>query len=271
MGANGASVDAQLLAPEQVFIVETETLPGEILLHWTIAPGYFLYRDRFRFSALGDELVLDTPILPAGQIKQDEYFGEVEILRDRFTIAIPYDATGSGAIQVLAVSQGCSDLGVCYPPYEQFLTVSLAASAPGNVDYSLLSAGFAPKSEFLAPDHAFALSTRFGGGGAVVAEWEIADGYYLYRKMFSASVSENSAYNIESVALERGTKKSDEYFGEVEVFYKRAKIVLVLVPLETPPPDKRIEINLVYQGCADAGLCYPPITKAVVLEGSASP
>ncbi len=65
VGTNAISIDEQLLPPEQVFIAEVETLPGEILLRWRIAPGYYVYRDRFRFSTDSDALHLKPATLLA--------------------------------------------------------------------------------------------------------------------------------------------------------------------------------------------------------------
>ena len=265
VGAHAASIDDQLLPPEQVFLAETEALPGEMLLHWKIAAGYYVYRDRFHFSSASDVLRLETATLPAGQLKQDDYFGQVEVLRDSFTIALPYEALDTEVISLNAVSQGCSDLGVCYPPYEQLLTVALSESDTVTPDFSRLTTGLSADSEFLQPDQAFVLSTRFRADGALVAEWEIARGYYLYREKFAVTLSPDSRYRIEGLDLPHGHKKTDDYFGEVEVFYNEATVVVVLAPVVSGSVAP-LALDIVYQGCADAGLCYPPITKSFVLE-----
>ena len=267
-GADAASID-DLLPPEQAFITETETSAGEILLHWKIAPGYYVYRDRFRFSSESESLLLKTAIVPPGQPKHDDYFGEVEILRDSFTIALPYDVSNPGGANLTVVSQGCSDLGVCYPPYEQSFAIGLAGYQDTTPDFSMLTAGIAGDSEFLPPDQAFALSARFREDGAVVAEWQIADGYYLYREKFAVILPAGSGRVIQTVELPPGLKKSDDYFGEVEVFYQQAQVVVILAPMESR--EAPLELDIVYQGCADAGLCYPPISKLILLEAAAAP
>ena len=281
--AGAASIDDDLLPPERAFVAETETSAGEILLHWNIAPGYYVYRDRFRFASESETLLLKTAIVPPGQPKHDDFFGEVEILRDSFTIVLPYDVSEPGRAHLSVVSQGCSDLGVCYPPYEQSFTIVLAGYQDTTPDFSMLTAGIAADSEFLPPDQAFALSARFREDGAVVAEWEIADGYYLYREKFAVTLPAGSGRVIEAVDLPPGLKKSDDYFGEVEVFYQKAQVVVILAPLESreaplesreAPLESReapLELDIVYQGCADAGLCYPPISRLILLEAAAAP
>ena len=266
---SAASVDELLLPPEQAFIAEVESVSGELLLHWKIAPGYYVYRDKFRFSTDSDALHLETATLPAGQLEHDEFFGEVEVLRDTFTIALPYDTSGTGRAGITAISQGCSDLGVCYPPYEQTFTVALDSEVV-NPDFSLLSANLASDSEFLPPDQAFALHVSVREDAAVVAEWEIADGYYLYREKFAVTAAPGSGYAVKTLELPPGINKTDEYFGAVEVFYQVAKVVVVLTAMRSRD-DTALELDIVYQGCADAGLCYPPITKSLRLEGLPSP
>ena len=262
---SAASLDALLLPPEQAFVADVETLPGELLLHWKIAPGYYVYRDRFRFTSDNTTLRFEAATVPAGQLKDDELFGEVEILRNTFTITIPYASSAPGTAGISAISQGCSDLGVCYPPYEQAFTVALNVSEVVDPDFSLLTANFAADSEFLPPDQAFALYTSLREDGAVIVEWEIADGYYLYRDKFAVSVAGGSGYAVKTVDLPPGLKRTDEYFGEVEVFYEVAKAVVLLAPL-TSGDHTALELDIVYQGCAEAGLCYPPIKKLLRLE-----
>lgn len=268
--ANAASVDEQILPPEQVFIAETEIQPGQILLHWQIAPGYYVYRSRFRFTTASDGLRLGAATLPAGQLKQDDHFGEVEILRDNFTITLPYEAADSGVATLITVSQGCSDLGVCYPPFEQNFSVAIGETSTPSADFSLLSAGIVSDSEFLRADQAFALRTRFREDGALLAEWDIAAGYYLYREKMAVTLAPESSYLIEAVELPRGENKSDEYFGEVEVYYHAATVVVVLAPAVSVI-DAVVELEVAYQGCAEAGLCYPPMTQLVVLEAPELP
>lgn len=268
-GVDAASIDVDLLPPEQAFVTETEASAGEILLHWKIAPGYYVFRDRFRFSTESETLVLKPATVPPGQSKHDDFFGEVQILRDSFTIVLPYDVSNAGGANLTVVSQGCSDLGVCYPPYEQSFTIALAGYQDTTPDFSMLIASDAGDSEFLPPDQAFALSARFREDGAVVAEWEIADGYYLYREKFAVILPAGSGRVIQALELPPGLKKSDDYFGEVEVFYQKAQVVVILTPMESR--EASLELDIVYQGCADAGLCYPPISKLILLEATAAP
>jgi thiol:disulfide interchange protein DsbD len=94
---------------------------------WTIVDGYYLYREKFRFSAEPATVKLGEAKFPPGHIKQDEIFGRVEIYRKEVKILVPVIA-GEGTITLKAVSQGCWDGGVCFPPTPQKATLILAAS-----------------------------------------------------------------------------------------------------------------------------------------------
>ena len=118
--------------------------------------------------------------------------------------------------------------------------------------------------EFLDPDVAYQLRTEAEGADTIVAHWQIADGYYLYRARFRFILAEGSDVVLGSPVLPAGKIKVDEYFGKMEVYYHE---VLARVPVERSAGGATtIALDVVYQGCADAGLCYPPITKRVNLN-----
>jgi thioredoxin:protein disulfide reductase len=108
-------------------------------------------------------------------------------------------------------------------------------------------------TDFLEPEQAFVLSAQASGDKAVTLHFEIAPGYYLYRKAFRF---EADGVDLGSVALPAGKVKYDETFQEdVETYRERLDIV---VPVAQAP--SAFELRVVAQGCADAGLCYPPMT-----------
>lgn len=119
---------------------------------------------------------------------------------------------------------------------------------------------------FLPVDQAFVLSTELAPDGAVLARWEMVDGYYLYRHRFGFETRTNEEFAESSVVLGApeippGKKKIDDYFGEVEVYYHRAQ---ARVPVQSG--SGAVEVGISYQGCADLGLCYPPETKWVAFD-----
>ena len=85
---------------------------------YNIAPGYYLYREKFAFASESPNVTLGTAQIPNGKVKQDEFFGRIETLRDQIKIVIPYVRSGDAAApwKFSATSQGCADVGVCFPP-----------------------------------------------------------------------------------------------------------------------------------------------------------
>jgi thiol:disulfide interchange protein DsbD len=136
------------------------------------------------------------------------------------------------------------------------LALSAAAGAQG------LLGPTSNQDQFLPVDEAFRFSASADGGGQVALDWQIAPGYYLYRHRVSAKTA-TAGFVLAEVAMPAGKKKTDEFFGDVEVYYDA---LAATVPVTRPAGGSTFEIAVSYQGCADAGLCYPPVTRTVSIE-----
>ena len=125
--------DQELLPPEEAFSLSAWVDGDKLVAEYRIAPGYYMYRERFDFTVETSDAAarFDVAQIPAGKLKHDEFFGEIETYRDRVTIQLPilFAATPASRLEVKATSQGCADIGVCYPPLKQLLTVNLASNA----------------------------------------------------------------------------------------------------------------------------------------------
>jgi len=117
----------ELLEPEKAFRFSARAVGGAVEVRFAIADGYYMYRDKFRFTAGGNPAVqLGSPEFPAGARHRDEFFGEVETYRKQVQIRIP--AQGEGRFELQVVSQGCADVGVCYVPMESQASLQLTSS-----------------------------------------------------------------------------------------------------------------------------------------------
>jgi thiol:disulfide interchange protein DsbD len=102
--------------------------PQTVAVTYQIAPGYYMYRERFKFSATGAQL--GEPQIPAGKIKYDETFQkDVETYHDSVTITIPVQA--NGMFTLTATGQGCADKGLCYPPQDASARLVAGGGAGG--------------------------------------------------------------------------------------------------------------------------------------------
>jgi thiol:disulfide interchange protein DsbD len=147
------------------------------------------------------------------------------------------------------------------------LLLGLAAASgafpqAGGVD-EILDKARASQDEFLPPDEAFKLEARAEGPDRVRLTWQIAEGYYLYKSRTKAATSSTQA-QLGALAMPTGKTHNDDYFGEQEVYYVELDAML---PVARPGGGTiNLPLDVTYQGCADAGLCYPPITKQVSVE-----
>jgi thiol:disulfide interchange protein DsbD len=118
-----------LLEAERAFRLSARAIDaGTLEVRYDIAEGYYMYRDKFAFALEPSTVKAGTPRFPPGKVKKDEFFGDVETYRQEVVIRLPFTApAGLAAVTLKATSQGCADIGVCYPPNPQTLRVSLAA------------------------------------------------------------------------------------------------------------------------------------------------
>jgi thiol:disulfide interchange protein DsbD len=119
----------------------------------------------------------------------------------------------------------------------------------------------ASNDDFLPPEKAFRLSASAADSGQARLEWVIAPGYYLYRDRIKIS---DDAGTIGTPQFPAGQVKSDEYFGKQVVYHQQ---LIATVPVQRPPAAQSpLSLQVTYQGCAEAGLCYPPVTQIVKIE-----
>jgi thiol:disulfide interchange protein DsbD len=118
------------------------------------------------------------------------------------------------------------------------------------------------QSEFLEPDRAFAFTSEVRDDDTVLLRWQIAEGYYLYRDRFAFSLQDSPQVSLGTPALPAEDEvKEDEFFGSMAIYHRQVEVVL---PLErVGADDGRVRIEATYQGCAEAGFCYPPMNKTV--------
>lgn len=271
----GFALDSNaLLPPEQVFQASAKAVStDQIEVTWTIAKGYSLYHKNMRFEAKTPNVQLGDPVYPAGKIKHDELLGDIEHYREQLKIKLPVLASsGTSSTQLLIHYQGCADIGICYPPQEKTLNINFPApTLAANVSpVEGLVKGFSGlksnlfQSELLPPNQAFQFTATVKDPATLHVSWLAAEGYYLYRE--KTQVQLNGAKNVKlgAYTIPNGIPKEDEAFGHVEIFYGELGFDIPLIRSDTSPQHITLLAN--YQGCADRGVCYPPMSKTVDLE-----
>src|SRR5690606_22498537 len=112
--------------------------------------------------------------------------------------------------------------------------------------------------DLLPVDEAFALQAQADSPDAIAIDWRIADGYYLYRHR--TSVQADAGFAAQALQMPPGEAHEDEFFGAVETYRDRLRATL---PGQARAASTVLTIK--YQGCADAGICYPPQTRKVTV------
>jgi thioredoxin:protein disulfide reductase len=127
-----------------------------------------------------------------------------------------------------------------------------AAGLPGSVKTT--------GDDFLPPDQAFRFDALEGGSDRVQLNWEIAEGYYLYRARIKVATTSTAA-QLGPPEFPAGQFKTDEYFGRQEIYHHELRVA---VPVARAAGGTfSLPLQVTYQGCAEAGLCYPPITRSI--------
>lgn len=142
LGGGDNATGNDLLPAEEAFVLGVERQANStLLLHWTIAPEYYLYRDRTEIALEGaGDARLGEPKFPAAKTKQDPNFGKVAVFYEEARVRVPIEGQPPPDAQLVVTYQGCNEpIGVCYPPIERsidFASIEQAAvdgqTAAGN-------------------------------------------------------------------------------------------------------------------------------------------
>jgi thiol:disulfide interchange protein DsbD len=258
--------DEDILRPEAAYRYAVTDTGDALEIDWAIEDGYYLYRQKMSYESGTSAIVLGEPEMPAGESHEDEFFGVQEIYRGRFFVRIPYTVAGErpDSMDLLLKSQGCADLGVCYPPQTWTEPVNLSGASifsnRTSVKPSLSSPLGNSLGDFLPVDEAFKPMLIPLDGNNVEVSFQVADGYYLYKDKIAASV-DSDRVQLARLNLPAGEMKNDEYFGDMEVYHND---VFGKIPLVRATPQAMdLAVDLTYQGCADGGICYPPTTRTL--------
>jgi thioredoxin:protein disulfide reductase len=251
----------EFLPPEQAFKYTATATESQLTVEWQATKGYYLYKKRMGLATTNAGASIGEPVYPKAEIHNDEYFGEQEVFRGTFKVTAPLSGVKAGDALALKLKwQGCADAGLCYPPSVWDATVKVSGTAAAATEDL-----FQNEDEYLDPDVAFVLAGEAQSVNTVLLNWGIQQGYYLYKQRIKVEPVDPSR-PVGAVVLPKGESHVDEYFGEQEIYRESLDATF-----SVPPGQKTVDVKVTYQGCADAGLCYPPITKTVSVSMEGAP
>ncbi len=121
--------EPEFLAVEDAFSFSYEQQGDELIIHFDIAPDYYLYK--YQFKLVGKDVTLGEPVYPPGKEKEDEFFGKTEVYYVDVTFTVPVEqAVQDGVVKVRY--QGCADAGLCYPPTVQVIYLNAVGDAAAS-------------------------------------------------------------------------------------------------------------------------------------------
>ncbi len=271
--------EADLLPIDEAFALTAQaTSRGQIEFTWKIAEGYYLYRHRTAVKADVDTFTANPLSLPDGDRHTDEFFGEVETYRGELIATLTGTAaSGVNALSIKVSYQGCADLGVCYPPHTQTLSVALPADSAAAGGFTTLPMGKAVKPLFgnsepinlqadglpLPDTQAFQFEAIATSPSVLLMRFTPAPGYYLYRDRSSFSVVAGEGITAMAPQWPPAQSHFDEHFGDVAVYFDQVEVPLPLT--RTGSDALSVTIEASFQGCQTDGICYPPMTRQVTL------
>ena len=165
----GGAQQPTFLPPDQAFGLQVTVRDADTLLaNFTVADGYYLYRDKIKFSGKDGAVKVKALNLPRGEMKDDPSFGQVEVFHHSFQAEIELERIAGGAVSIAldATYMGCSEQGLCYPPINKTLTADLPDADTGMREPALTEA---PPPSKIAPmpaggDENSQIANLFAGG-----------------------------------------------------------------------------------------------------------
>lgn len=312
-----AFAEDDFLQPDQAFRLSGAAAGADaVVVSWDIEPGYYLYRSKFRFVSETPGIEAGVAELPAAETKHDEFFGDVEVYRDRVEARVPLkrSADAGEVVRIQATSQGCADAGLCYPPQRQSMFLDLPKLAalatpdtptaeppsptetpdtpaatpdpsvtespppqsgdkPASATAALAtlnqSLGFGFEDDILPAEEAFRFDAVVLGPDQLRVGWDIAPETYLYQEKISLSLEDAKGVQLGELRLPEADIKSDTVrpdgsIGDVAIYHGRIEVDVPVLRASPDPTSATLVAR--FQGCAERGICYPPVTERVALE-----
>ena len=294
----------EFLRPDEAFQISGRAEDQKtIQVQWKIADNYFMYRDKFRFRSDTAGIEVREPALPKSETKHDEFFGEVQIYRNKVVATLPITRTNTSedTLTLVTKSQGCSEAGLCYPPHTQKILLKLpevvanatAKPSPDKPNILLAKAASAQpvantqdafgqsadafsglggsdaNDDILPAEKAFKFNASVKSAKELLLHWDIAPGTYLYQEQLRIGLKQTDGvslgdYRLPEPKIKQNTIRVDGTVGDVAVY---VDMIDLLVPLNRTNTDAtKITLSVSYQGCAEIGICYPPQKQTIDLD-----
>jgi thiol:disulfide interchange protein DsbD len=288
------------LKPEQAFQVSAElTSANTITVAITIQPGYYLYKDKIRIRSDRDTIDFEAPRWPPFETIDDPLFGTVAIYRQAITFDVPWRDRARSTLTSLPLHisvQGCAEAGLCYPPYQTHFNLT-PVSTPATEQSSLVNhtpSPVAPRSwavpgassgalsaftqsfrgestdDLLDVTEAFQVTSQVLDAHTIQITWLIAPETYIYRDAITLQLDPGTddvilgALQLPIADIRTNMVNQAGSIGTVAIYHGIVHATLPIGRLHGQATT--ISFTVQFQGCAEKGICYPPITNRITLD-----
>lgn len=228
--------EPEFLPVDTAFQFEFTQKNGQLILSWTIADGYYLYKKQFKTVVKSAELA--EPQFPVSEQIEDEFFGISDIFRQHLAVTYPIiQSIQDGVVKIQY--QGCADAGLCYPPTIKVVYLDKFVS------------------NFLPVEQAFSYDFQ-QKNDTLTLSWKIAEGYYLLKDSIEIT---SSGATLNDVILPTAITNADKFNAGIDVFRNKLGFQNQILAV-----SESNEVQIKYQGCADAEICYPIQSKQLSLK-----
>jgi len=292
----GLANDDEIPSPDQAFrltakLDKNNTIQTSI----DIYPTTYLYKNKIKAEIVdGKGHEAGTINLPNGDKKHDEFFGDIVVFHKQVKSSIPIisDVNANSQYVVRYGYQGCVEDKICYPPINKYLLVDLNSK---NITISdeqpkisqaqlttqkeqnissmnpmdLLKSfgddlGLSNDDEIPSPDQAFHLTAELDANNIIQTSIDIKPTTYLYKDKIKIKLVDGNGHETGAVTLPEGDKKHDEFFGDIVVFHDQVKSSIPIITEVNA--TSQLVLSYGYQGCVEDKICYPPITKFLLVD-----
>ena len=249
--------------------------PGTLKLHWIIAPGYYLYRGRMKFTA-GPGITLGAAQLPTGDKHVDPYLGPVETYHHDIDASIPYTvAAGTTRLRLSVQYQGCHEVEpkICYPPHTEQFDLPLPGAGPApaatnSLGHALQQIGGDENAALSVPlpqEQAFRFSALAQDAHHLLLRWTMPKDYYVYRDHITLKLRNADGLTLGTPAWPAGgVQHQDAQLGTVTVYF--GDLALPVAIEGDTAGRKQVTLEAGFLGCKDGGVCYPPMTRNATIS-----
>lgn len=225
------------LKVDQAFGFDFEQKGDKLIVKWTIADGYYLYKKQFKTAT--KNVAIGEPVYPAHEQIEDEFFGLSDVFFEDMTMVFPIiNAEQDGSVKLRF--QGCAKAGLCYPPTTKVIFLE------------------AFESGLLSPEQAFSAKLVSASTTELVFDLTAVEGYFLLQETITA---DSLVHELGEPIFSSSTQVQTPS-GVKDGFLDTTTVTFPILSLDTQSEAPPI-VELFFAGCANSEVCYQVMSISV--------